>query len=64
MKALELWLEFLDEKHVGHCGLCGNSGVVNTHTANVKTPTGLKVGVKTYCICPNDRAMKKGKAII
>lgn len=64
MKVKDLWLEFLDETTKAHCGLCGNSGVIDTRNQNIKTAAGLKVGVKQYCICPNGRAMKKGKAII
>lgn len=64
MKASDLWLEFLDENTKAHCGLCGNIGVIDTKVQNIKTPAGLKVGVRTYCICPNGRAMKKGKALI
>jgi len=42
------------------CGLCGNSGIVNT-IGTAKTPTGQAAGVRAYCICPNGRAIKKTK---
>ncbi len=54
----EFWMEFLDKK-IMCCGLCGNHGIIDTTNLNIKTPAGYKVGVRTYCICPNGRAMKK-----
>jgi len=50
----DLWLEYAAH---GHCGLCGNTGVVNT-LENAITPNGTHVGVKAFCICPNGRALK------
>ncbi len=62
MKVSNLWLEFLDEETKSHCGLCANHGILNTTSLNLTTPAGLKLyGIKTYCICPNGRAMKKAK---
>ncbi len=40
------------------CGLCANSGIVNT-TGTLRTPKGSRhSGIRTFCICPNGRAMK------
>jgi len=39
-----------------HCTLCGNSGVIDT--TNARTGTGLHVGRKNWCICPNGQAMR------
>jgi hypothetical protein len=54
----DLWLdEFLDkEKHL--CGLCGNTGKIDTR-GKVKSPVGIVTGVLAFCICPNGRVMKK-----
>jgi hypothetical protein len=55
----DLWLEFLNtDNGVGHCGLCGNHGIIDT-TNTAITPAGLRCGVRRYCICPNGRKMKK-----
>ena len=43
--------------HQGHCSLCGNSGSLDT--SGVKTPTGLEVGRRNYCLCPNGQAARK-----
>ena len=40
-----------------HCTLCGNWGTINT--AGVRTPAGLLVGRKNFCICPNGQVMRK-----
>lgn len=61
-----LWEEFLchgkfydggRELEFHLCGLCGNTGIVDT-VGKVMSPAGVVCGVKTYCICPNGRAMK------
>lgn len=49
-----LWLEFVNNHH---CGLCGNSGTIDTR-GHVMTPAGIRVGVRRYCICPNGRALR------
>ena len=41
----------------GFCSLCGNSGILDT--SGVKTPTGLEVGRKNYCLCPNGQVSRK-----
>ena len=63
MKAKDLWEEFIVEvmrEDIGFkiplCGLCGNSGIVDTMTT--AKWDNKSVGVKTYCICPNGRTMK------
>lgn len=69
VKASDLWLEFLgpDTPYAFHgtpmqnchCGLCGNSGIIDTRFTLV-TPAGQPCGVRRFCICPNGRKMKKG----
>lgn len=64
-KLEDLWYdEFRDEATGSHCGLCGNRGIIDNKNANLSTCAGVHVWVKTYCICPNGRALKKGKAVI
>jgi hypothetical protein len=61
------WEEFtvyVETPHLpGHkipmCGLCGNTGIVDT-TGTATTPVGnVFCGIRAYCICPNGRAMKE-----
>jgi hypothetical protein len=55
----DTWLEFLGPPGEEFCcGLCGNTGIVDTR-GKVKTPRGDDCGVRTYCICPNGRAIKQ-----
>lgn len=49
----EYWRTFYASDH---CTLCGNSGVIDTSEA--RTGTGLRVGRKNWCICPNGQAMR------
>ena len=42
----------------GLCGLCGNSGIVDT-TCHARDFDGHNVGGRYFCICPNGRDMKK-----
>ncbi len=53
--ARDIWLEFLTPEQM--CGLCGQSGVIDTRPLNLHTPAGTPCGVKRYCICPNGRAL-------
>ena len=57
----DTWMEFLGPSGVPHastcCGLCGNSGIVDTR-GKVKSPTGVDCGVRAHCICPNGRVIK------
>ena len=63
MKKNDLWSEFQvqvmnDELglKIYLCGLCGNSGIVDTTiTAKWKNKS---AGIKAFCICPNGRAIK------
>lgn len=61
----EVWEEFLHpDQQI--CGLCGNSGYIDTRN-RVRSPIGKDCGIKTYCICPNGRSIKKqmeGKVFI
>lgn len=51
----DIWLnEFVSK---GHCGLCGNHGIIDT-TGKVFTPAGYECGGRFFCICPNGRSMK------
>jgi hypothetical protein len=59
----ELWLEFLSQGPSQACGLCGNSGIVDTRGL-VRTAAGYECGVRAFCICPNGRAMKDAGADI
>lgn len=63
----ELWEEYIVEappprgladsiESVPVCGLCGNTGIVETHA---KTPYGAACGVCKPCICPNGRTRKR-----
>jgi hypothetical protein len=55
----DTWLEFLGPAGVeAFCGLCGNSGIVDTR-GHVVSPRGDDCGVRAYCICPNGRAIKQ-----
>jgi len=36
----------------GACGLCGNSGVIET---TVRTAAGVSCGGRFWCVCPNGR---------
>ena len=42
---------------IGFCGLCGNSGIIDTRGRAI-TGAGLDVGIKTYCLCANGQAMR------
>lgn len=54
----EPWMEFANGDH---CGLCGNTGVIDTR-GRLETPAGVPCGVLRFCLCPNGRAWKKGGA--
>lgn len=41
----------------GLCGLCGNSGVIDT--TGVRTNAGVLVGGLHYCICPNGQVFRQ-----
>lgn len=42
------------------CGLCGNTGFVDTRGRAVSA-AGVDAGVRALCICPNGRAIKKAR---
>jgi len=42
--------------HKGHCALCGNHGRIDT--TGTKTPAGLLIGKKLWCICPNGQTLR------
>ncbi len=55
---MEAITEYWSENYInkGHCSLCANHRIIDTTGA--KTPVGLEVGRKNYCICPNGQAMR------
>ena len=55
-KLTALWQE--EFARLGHCCLCGNSGIINTRN-KVFTAAGFHCGDIAFCICPNGRAYKK-----
>lgn len=61
MSENDLWLEYSEH---GMCGLCGNTGVLNTLRSARMAVDGRHVGVKAYCICPNGRALKGNKPTV
>lgn len=59
----ETWLEYTVTVPYAHgpvpiCGLCGNSGYLNTFN-NTVSGNNTKCGIKAYCICPNGRTWKR-----
>ena len=50
--------EDIDMK-ISLCGLCGNSGMVDTRDSAIWN--NKKVGIRDYCICPNGRHRKRKK---
>lgn len=50
------WMEYVNSNY-NICGLCGNSGVVDTR--KIATAAGIDVGGLHYCVCPNGRALKR-----
>jgi hypothetical protein len=53
----DFWLENYWNKDVGIgglCGLCGNTGKIDT-TKSAISPMGLNSGGVYFCICPNGR---------
>lgn len=68
-KLKDSWLEFTvlvkrvfgdQEFDIPMCGLCGNTGTIDT-TNSAKSPAGVSCGGKFFCVCPNGRARKKRK---
>lgn len=61
----DLWWEYttyvyIDGEHViPACGLCGNTGIINT-LQSVKSLQ-QHCGLIAYCICPNGRAKKRAE---
>lgn len=53
----DLWFDYLDES--GLCGLCANSGMIDTR-GKLTSSRGMPLkGIHEWCICPNGRALKK-----
>ena len=47
---------------VSLCSLCGNRGVIDT--TGVRSPAGVEVGRKNFCICPNGQSLRSQNADI
>ena len=60
MKLSDFWIrEFLGpDGNPRHCGLCGNSGIIDTR-GKVFTAAGVSCGGVFFCICPNGREIKR-----
>lgn len=63
-KPIDAWEEYTVYPHADHldckipmCGLCANSGIIDTTKSAIWN--GKEIGVVVYCICPNGRAKKK-----
>lgn len=50
----DYWIKHYAPK--AHCGLCGNSGVIDS--TGVRTPAGFDFGGRFWCICPNGQAWR------
>lgn len=48
----DYWLKYYATQF---CTICGNSGVIDSR--GVRTPAGVLVGRRNWCICPNGQAM-------
>jgi hypothetical protein len=55
-----LWLEYASRApgRPPLCGLCGNTGIVDTR-GKVRSPAGVECGVRAWCLCPNGRGWKR-----
>ena len=54
----DFWLDNYRNLEKDLCGLCGNTGMIDT-TNSAVSPMGIKAGGRYFCICPNGRAMKE-----
>ena len=50
------WEKYYLNKNVNLCGLCGNTGIIDTSQTAI-SPSGIKSGGTFYCICPNGRQL-------
>lgn len=53
----DTWCDHYTSK--GHCGLCGNSGIINTF--GIRTVGGVHVGGRFWCLCPNGQKMRENQ---
>ena len=60
MKRHPLWMEFVSPISNILCGLCGNTGEVDTRKS-AASPTGMRCGMKTFCLCPHGPSREKGR---
>ncbi len=51
------WLKYLNRKY-NLCGLCGNSGVIDTRPTAI-SGAGIRSGIVSFCICPSGRCLEK-----
>ena len=54
----DYWAKHYVNRTVLMCCLCGNTGEIDTRQTAV-SPAGVKTGMKTFCICPNGRDLRK-----
>lgn len=56
----DYWFEHyrkpFEHYQIGHCTLCGNSGVIDTR--GMKTAAGVEIGCLNHCICPNGQVLR------
>lgn len=52
----DYWFKYYMNEKMGICTLCGQSGII--HTEGIRSPTGMEVGRKNYCICPNGQSLR------
>lgn len=53
----DLWHSEFYNHAVGLCGLCGNSGKIDTRGRAISA-AGVEAGMVSYCICSNGRSMR------
>ena len=52
------WMAHYINHNHGLCGLCGNTGVIDT-TETAISPAGVNSGKKHFCMCPNGQQLRK-----
>jgi hypothetical protein len=49
------WFQYMN-RWSGLCGLCGNSGWIDT-IGKVASHAGIRCGIRVPCVCPNGRSV-------
>lgn len=62
VEVVEYWLEHYLNVVVGLCGLCGNTGLIDTRGRAV-SPAGVDAGGIHYCVCPNGQTRRHVAAL-